>query len=341
MNYLVTLTPLNPFFFGGNKTFGSIAQQEEKKKNREKTNSYLVKSRQFPQQTALLGMIRKEMLIQKGLLTKHVNGEWIDNHKEEEIEAFLGDTNFIFNKEQKFGVLKSLGAVFLMRGDEKFIKKVAIDSFEYNNGLLEKKNPKDENDKYFTSKDNIYDNFVSVNGCKRLKSEAIFEEITQIGIKKFLAQEDKKNAYFKKTSYLLKHNFKFAFYLESDFKLQNSIVSLGAERSMFKLEVKKSSESLEYQDKNGYLTLLSDSYIDIDIKPYCDFAITSEISFRYLNNYFDKKTFKFNKSDKSYNFYEKGSIFINPKPQLIEALNKRHLQKIGYNQYSYTKGENR
>ncbi len=318
MKYLITLTPLAPFFFGGNKTFGTLGDKEK--------SNYLVKSRLFPQQTALLGMIRKEMLVQAGFLTKRVRGEGIDSHLKLKAKELVGETKFIFNQEQSFGELKSLGAVFLMQGEKRYIKKVDIDSYQYSNGLLLNYNPKQD----------IYDNFTSTDNQKKLQVSDIFEEVAQIGIKKMGGDD----AYFKKSSYKLKDKFKFAFFIESDFELQNSKVSLGADGSIFKMEVEQREDDLTYQDKNNYLTLLSDSYIDVNLKDSCEFAITSEITFRYLENKFNNNGNQiFHKSTKSYNFYEKGSIFINPTQELIEALNNKTIQKIGYNKFSYNQGE--
>ena len=78
-----------------------------------------------------------------------------------------------------------------------------------------------------------------------------------------------------------------------------------------------------------YLVLLSDAYIQKDI---AEFAITSEISFAYK-----KIPDRFEKS-KTYYFYEKGSIFINPSDELIEDLNSyENLTQIGYNKYKEIK----
>ena len=315
MNYLVTLKPLKPFFFGGDVTFGKFSNDDER--------NYLVKSRLFPQQTALLGMIRKEILIQAGLLTTKVNGEWVDKEDKEKSKKLIGDTKFKFNQSNDFGVLKRISPVFLQRKNQKFIKKVAIDKYEYQNGLLKNYNPKND----------IYDNFISIDNSKCLKRENIFKEVIQVGNKK----NGGDNSLFKKTSYLLKDNFEFAFYIESDFELKNSFVTLGADKSTFKMEVKQTDEWLEYQDKNGYLTLLSDAYIDTPIKDKCDFAITSEISFGFLENKFKGNKRVFKKSEKTYYLYEKGSVFINPNETLLENLNNKNLQKIGMN--IFTKGE--
>ena len=91
-----------------------------------------------------------------------------------------------------------------------------------------------------------------------------------------------------------------------------------------------------YEDKNGYLTLLSDAYITVPIKENCDFAITSEVSFAHLKNSFKGNKRVCRKSSTKY-LYEKGSIFIDPSPKLLENLRNENLQKIGYN--IYTLGE--
>jgi len=324
MNYLITLTPLKPFFFGGDVTFGKLGDKEG--------GTYLVKSRHFPQPTAILGMIRKEMLIQKGFLTTKIKGEWIDKHLKDKAKNLVGNSKFEFDTKQDFGTLEKISSLFLEKDGKKIIKKVAIDNYEFivdNNKqpLLKNYNPKKD----------IYDNFISTDNSKTFKTEDIFRSVEEVGNSKF----DSENSLFKKTSYTLKHNFKFAFYLESDFELKDAFVTLGGEGSTFKMEVSHSeNNSLEYEDKNNYLTLLSDAYITLALKDNCTFAITSEISFNYLQNKFNENKRTFQKSEQTRFLYEKGSVFIEPSDELLENLNNQNLQKIGLNHYSYTKGAN-
>jgi len=320
MRYKITLTPLEPFIFGGNNTFGKLGDKQ--------SGTYLVHSRQFPQQSAILGMLKKEIMTQDGVLTRKVKGEWVDKYSKTKAKELAGDEKFdIFQKEiQNFGAIKNISPIFLTRNNKDYIKKVAIDKYNYNDGLLVGYNPKED----------IYDNFISLDNSDTKTSNDIFKHIEQTGNKK----GGKDNSLFKKTSYLLKHNFKFAFYLESDFELQNSIITLGADQSKFKLEAIQSDKNLEYKDNNGYLTLLSDSYITISIKDNCDFAITSEISYQSLQN--KKHSIihnEFKKSSKVY-LYEKGSVIINPSDNLINNLNNQNCQQIGYNIYTYNKGQN-
>jgi len=320
MRYLITLKPLTPFFFGGSVTFGKLGDKEN--------STYLVKSRLFPQQTAILGMIRKEYLIQNNLLTKKVNGDWVDKENVEKAKKLVGSESFDMKREVNFGVIEKISPIFLIKQDKKYIKKVNIDSYKYKDGILENYNPKYD----------IYDNFVSTDNKENLKTDEIFKSITKVGIKKSLSNNNE-NSYFKQTFYTLQDNFKFAFYLDTKSELKSSIIQLGADNSMFKMDIKKvaKDEDLTYKDKNGYLVLLSDSCIDTYLKGNCEFAITSEISFSNLKSKIDAKTHKFEKSNKVY-FYERGSVIINPSDKLINHLNKNNLQKIGYNKY--TKGEN-
>jgi CRISPR-associated protein Cmr3 len=326
MRYLITLTPLEPYLFGGDNTFGKLQTDDEKKKEGV-LGTYLVHSRQFPQQSALLGMIRKEIMTQSGTLTRKVRGEWVDPQKKNEALSLVGADKFdIFSSQvQNFGTIKSLEPVFLIQNEDTYIKKVDIDSFSYSEGLLKDYNPKVD----------IYDNFINVKTNKKLSSDDIFKEVEKTANKK----GGEENSLFKKTSYILKDGFKFGFYLECDYKLENSIVTLGADRSSFKLEVKETSNKLDYEDKNAYLTLLSDAYITIALKGNCEFAITSAISYQNLQN--KKHAIKHNEFQKSTKvfLYEKGSVIISPSKNLLDNLNNKNLQKIGYNKFTI-KGQN-
>ena len=318
MKYLVTLSPLEPFLFGGDNTFGKLGD--------EINGTYLVKSRQFPQQSAILGMLKKEIMTQNNLLTRQLKGEWVEPKNKQKAENLVGVEKFdIFSKSiQNFGKIKNISPMFFIKNDEIFIKKVDIDSFDFEDGVLEG----------YKTKIDIYDNFINITTNEKLTSDKIFKPIEKTANKK----GGEENSLFKKTSYLLNDNFKFAFYLDCDCDLKNSIITLGADRSSFKMEVKEDNSTLNYEDKKAYLTLISDAYITLSLKDNCDFAISSEISYQNLQN--QKHAFKhneFKKSDKVY-LYEKGSVIINPSQALIDDLNNKNLQQIGYN--IFTKGKN-
>ena len=59
--YIVSLTPLGKYFFGGDMTF----KVSDKNDYNERYSSYVIQSGQFPQQTSLLGMMRFLLLSNK------------------------------------------------------------------------------------------------------------------------------------------------------------------------------------------------------------------------------------------------------------------------------------
>ena len=322
MRYLITLKALEPFMFGGDQTFGKLGDKE--------AGSYLVKSRMFPQQTAVLGMLRKEMMTQAGLLTRKLRGEWVDPQKKAKAVLLVGKEKFDMRspKVQDLGCIKHIGPVFLLKEGKRYLKKADIDTYPYKDGKLEG----------YDAKKEIYDNFVSPDSEERLTASDIFRPVEQTGNKK----GGEENSLFKKTAYLLKDGFTFAFYAQIDMALKDALVSLGADRSSFMMKVQEAGEaSLDYTDAQGCLTLLSDAYITLPIKEHCRFAVTREISHRNLTGkkYAGRKYDNaLQKSDTLY-LYEKGSVFIEPSAALMEHLKNENLQPIGYNIYTI-KGEN-
>lgn len=81
---------------------------------------------------------------------------------------------------------------------------------------------------------------------------------------------------------MLEKGFSFVFFLECDCEIKGSIITLGADKSSFIMEVESSTQNLDI--KTSHLILLSDSYISLPLEEHCDFAITSEISYQNLTN---------------------------------------------------------
>ena len=319
MRYKITLIPLEPYLFGGDNTYGKIGDKEN--------GTYITNSRYFPQQSAILGMLKKEIMTQSGALTRKIRGEWVKTQKKEEAKKLAGVDKFnIFESTpQKFGSIKNISPIFLQKDGKDIFKVANIKKFQ----------PKKIGDNYllknFTAKDDMFDNYEDKDG-KQFKSVDIFKEVSQTLNQK----EASESSLYKKTSYKLEKGFSFGFYLECDFALKSGIVTLGADRSSFQMEVKLSNESLEF--KSDYLLLLSDAYITVPLKAKesCEFAITSEISYAGIQNDFKGNQKQFKKSDKVY-LYEKGSVIIGAEQRLLDNLNNKNLQQIGYN--IYTKGE--
>jgi len=315
---LITLKPLKPYFFGGEITFSD--------------DSYIAYSRKLPQQTTLLGMLRKTLLLQNHLLTRKRRGYWVDKEKDGLAKKLVGDTSFDITKDFDLGVINRISPLFLIKGDKKYFKKVNLDDFEYKDGILwnvkENKayNPKKEEEElfgYFFSKDS------------KIKESEIFEEVEQIGIQKNSQQD----GYYKKISYNLKDNFEFGFLVEfdeeklnefKDFKIIDDIVELGGERSAFKMKIKDVNNWLEFNEfeKNIFI---SDVYCELPLKENAEFGITKSIPFGYLYTKRVGDTLVFKKNKTIY-IYEKGSWLLAPKDKLLNHIkNFKNLQKIGMN----------
>jgi len=333
--YLITLKPLEPFFFGGEQTFGEG-----------ESVNYFAKSMFFPQQTTLLGMLRKEILIKEGLLTKKIRGEWIDKPLKEKAKKLIGNTKFSLNQDENFknnnfGVIKSISSVFLEKENDFFI--LVKDFFKYD---VEIKEPIVL--KGFTAKDGIDTKFIDIKDFNnQLKFSDVFEEVIQVGNRKIakagksFTSDDKKDGFFKKLSFNLKNRIKFAFLVDSSYnleKLNDNIVFLGADRGKFLINVTQ-KEDINLEDNRvfpfksfSYIILLSDSYLKKPLKELCKFAITSEVTFKFLQNDFTNGKRKLKKSNLYY-FYEKGSIFIDPTESFYKDINKNSLIQIGYNKF--------
>ncbi len=314
---LITLKPLKPYFFGGEITFSD--------------DSYIAYSRKLPQQTTLLGMLRKTLLLQNGLLTRKRRGYWVDKENNNLAKKLVGDTSFDITKSFSLGVIKRISPLFLVKNNKKYFKKLNLDDFEYKDEILwnVKKN------RAYNSKDDyleLWEYFFSKD--ERVKESKIFEEVEQIGIQK----ESNKDGYYKKISYKLK-DFEFGFLVEfdeeklkefKDFTFKDDIVELGGERSAFKMKIVDEKEWLDYSNFKKH-SFISDVYCKMPLKDFADFAITRDIPFGYLYTKREKNKLVFKKNETIY-IYEKGSILFNPSDNLLNHINSfKNLQKIGMN----------
>jgi len=205
MKYLIRLKPLDKFFFGRDQTFGD--------------DNYLAKSHYIPQQTQILGMLRKELLIQQGLLTRKRKGEWVDEHHYEKAKNFVGIERFdiAFTNTPDLGVIKSLSPLFLINQHDKLFyfnaKDCGLQLNSVQNNIPELIFR--DSQKIYKAKDTKKLYTVLMSKDKTYLLNKTFLEDEQVGIKKNRKGGSDDDAFFKKTSYKLK-NFSFAFVLELD-----------------------------------------------------------------------------------------------------------------------------
>lgn len=135
-SYLIKLTPVGKFFFGGDMTFsvgvherpkngGKMTEEEQKQlEYNTRYSSYIIKSEKFPQQTSLLGMLRF-LLLRNSHDLFDVDKNIIKEGKREEIKNLIGEKGFTSsdnddrkeeNPENSFGKIKKISSCFLMKG---------------------------------------------------------------------------------------------------------------------------------------------------------------------------------------------------------------------------------
>lgn len=326
MNYTVTLTPLEPFFFGGERTFGRLGDEQN--------GSYLAHSEYFPSQTALLGMLRKELMIQAGLLTRKIRGEWVDKADKAEAAKLVGNEKFDFSRSdtQDFGVIEEIGPMHLLdeRGN-RYLWRADIDSFKIaeSNGFFKL-------DGYKPKDCDLFGTLIRCDDRKqRCSMSDVFQSVETVGIQK----HEEEDAFFKRQAFRLKKGWSFAFDLKlRDTKLAPSIVTLGADGGRFRLGLKEDLAPIEeiLDLPEGWTLLLGDAKIDEPIEALCDFAVVRAKSHRMLVNkkgVLKKYATRFQKSP-TVRLYGQGTMLYRPKEEaLIEALNLPNLKTIGYNQF--------
>lgn len=341
--YLILFKPLEAFFFGGEVTFGDGI-----------TQNYLVKSNPFPQQTAILGTLRKELLIQKGYLRLKKNGYILDMSKKTEIENLIGPESFdISNGRQKFGVIMGLSPVFLTRegpSGRQFYVQAPMDLLEDGSRLALPEDPifgrsnicwhkKEEIPlmQGYEAKTGIPDQFMDSTGGL-LPLNKVFIPVERIGITKGKEGLTEENAFYKQTAYRLEKGFAFACIADIEEELKSELVFMGADRSAFMIEVEKFTQTFceVFQNINPNpderIVFLSDGLVAQETYELCRFAITQTVSFRNIRS--STGNYSFRKESRLHTFLKRGSVFF-PKDktrgQIKQDLGNLRLQAIGYN----------
>jgi|GEM_PF-2294764 CRISPR-associated protein Cmr3 len=327
MSHTILLEPLEPFFFGGSQTFGRLGD--------ENGGSYLARSEHFPQQSAVLGMLRKELMIQAGLLTRKIRGEWVDYPRKSKALALVGGEKFDFSATapQDFGAIKSIGPLHIRRNGKRYFPRVALEKYGIRPNFDNPKAPLLEG--YNQKEYKLFDYLYGIDDGKWLALDEVFESWESVGNR--LGGEE--NALYRRIAYRFKQEGDaFAFELECEVPLSESIVSLGGDGSRFRLTVTESAPTLSTSLlPNGGLLLLSDCYIPLaEIRSHCRFAVTDEVSHSHLrgNRKSVQKRYGGQRFDKAIprHFYRAGTIFFEPDETLVYTIEaQKNLVKIGYN----------
>lgn len=332
--YFVKLKPLNSFYFGSTKEFGN------------KNEEYFLKSNIYPQQTAVLGMLRKKILEDNELLLPHNKRD--KEHREKE-KKFIGEIKESL-AESSFGMIENISTVQIYVDDIPYI-------FSYRDEY-EKEDKKDkfDDEKVLTSKGEkklyIYNakNFEGKpRNTTKLEKEDILKSTVEVGINSFKRKKsgDEEKAFFKKERYTFYNKdgyFGFYIKLDNNAKLKNGFVQLGDRHSIFFMEVmEKNIENKEYLDNiftiENAIFCLSDFYLeDNDFKKILELSegnLIQNTKFKFISR--NEKNEK--NTSVSQNLISRGSIFLlgeTNKEEILKILDDskyKNFRKIGLNEY--------
>lgn len=338
MKYIIKLKPLAPYFFGGEVTFGDGSNQ-----------NYLVKSNLLPQQSALLGLMRYEVLRRHNLLSYSAD-------KKKKVNELIGSNGFSLggDEDYNFGVIESISPIFITDG-EHYYTPMPMDfqnlvTFESNStnkcsydGTSEKPLPKIKDFSWKTFDSYCY--WVS-NNDEAVEIDKIFHEKEQVGITKNNAKANKEKAFFKQTLISLDEKYQFVFTVEIKdekfYKISESgesiILPFGGNRSMFQMTIKKINDYFDWTNifynlhRDGRLLALGDAYLTNDKRNQCQFIWGMNTPLRYTRAEKDGHNWREpNKSKLLFHLQSRGSVIFADEEHLKKIKSESKFNKVGLN----------
>jgi CRISPR type III-B/RAMP module-associated protein Cmr3 len=329
--YIIKLKPLAPYFFGGEVTFGDGSNQ-----------NYLVKSNVLPQPSALLGLVRYEVLRCNGLLS-------YSSDKKSEVDKLIGSKGFdIESPAEAYGAIKSISPIFITDGNL-YYTPMPMDfnhnvSFNSKNRCCYSQDTTKSTpiiDKFSWKTFETYKYWIG-NNNKKVESDAIFQFIDQVGITKNNANDNKEKAFFKQTLIDFKDNYQFVFTADvddSNFGNDTSvIVPFGGNRSMFEMTIEKIDDNFDWCQifynlhRDGRLLALGDAYLTNDERNVCQFIWGINTPLKYMTRA-ENNGHNWRKPNKSQLFHlqSRGSVIFADEEQLNKIKSESNFNKVGLN----------
>ena len=269
---VVTLAPLEPYFFGSDKTFSFNKSDRTR-------NNYYIRSLESPSPTTILGMVRHELLKQAGHYSpsfQYTESQLADNAR------LIGKESFSLAQSdmQSFGVIQSISAVHLMH-DGSIYWPIPGDHNKSDDSYAPIKLTND-NSVTFSSAACLVPDDVNAVDHKKYSGKALlcvdnnstslvpapFRRSVKIGIGKNTYANgrasvdiERKEMFFKKEYCTLEEGWKFIFMLtlnDDAIELQDSIVTMGQGKSAFAFCVNEISPQVYEEQTTALATTLTD-----------------------------------------------------------------------------------
>lgn len=356
MTYLVTLKPLGNFFFGGETTFADAGESDAK-------GRYFASSEYFPQQTQLLGMLKKYLLNTSGTLRLRVRGEWIGKREPqaryEKALHLAGRTGFNHQGSGDHGIIRSISPIMLHDGKSFWTMAPKDYGLIYEElegvscfGFDDEERPYIPMLKNYSAKAGIKPKLMSSEGSELCSFDTFFTPADQVGIEKAPRGATNDDAFYRKRSYRFaasSHTFAVVVELSESFDFTTSQVLLGGEKSALML----TATPTDFDWRTAFapaitpakavtkITLLCDALLDHEAYALCRFALTQKRAFRTLRSGDTKQAYIYQGKTQKLYFMERGSVlYVSPSDvaTLVAKLTNPTMQAIGYNQYIITQG---
>ena len=344
-SYLVKLSPLEPYFFGGERNF-DFGQVSRKMKQ-----SYFIRSQETPAQTTLLGALRYAVLYANDALIR----DFADAAQKSHAAELVGPKSFSFDERCDFGWIRSISPLFILE-DGHYLVPAPM-----NHKICEKKKNYTPmkithcKDVLLSAEDGLiatdYDakagcaaGWMNVDCGEIICSSDFFEGVVRLGIDTHRAEREDEGGYFKKEYMRLKRG-SFAFFAEMEKVPQRLLdgitVFLGQNKSAFLLRMQarqndvaaRVQQMLESRTDLPYWYALGDCLMN---NSPSGFHIARTRLFRHLTTSADNRYYhRYNKTETLYRLVEGGSVFYGPEPEDAKDV---VCNKIGMNHFIYVGG---
>ena len=370
---LLQLTPLKPFFFGKESVF---------------TNTNYAKSEYFPQQTQIAGALRLYWMEQNNLMRVQKDGKYVPYEKKYKATKLVGNAGSLdFNQNSDLGAIKKISPMFIIQSQNGYIKDalfqipsdvvqkecqniiakpnsttiasskpvVILEDYNVKEGFLDGLGGND-----------FWENYINFNTLPTIHAHnTIYKPYNQAGIALDNNRQTKEGMFYTKKSYLLHKNYTFGILVHIDDNilkkedletLEDGIISMGADSSMFSLKVLEIPKIIEKHpilltiqnsslEKGTKIVLLSDSILTQSIHKESYFQIVpNKVPFKMMQskevnkNSLNSISIEPKEHKSSYSktkeklLIPKGSIYyFKTSNQLEEA--KCAYRKMGFNQF--------
>lgn len=336
---LITLTPMEPYFLGGEKIFPFG--------NRESVKApYFIRSLSEPSQSTLLGVIRYALLERAGLI--RANFEYTPEETRE-IQAMVGKSSFEIGSAERYQKIIGIGPLFWLDKQGKEHIRLPMNHKNGEASYTPMRPPDETNRKQvlasfpeiavspeeYDVKKGLAEGFLRLDDGAVIPNDTVFaKEVVRVGIRKRTnSSETLEEGFFKRVYYHLNtaEGWRFAFHLlvDDDVSIDKpSLVHLGQKKSMFRMRCESSEEISEgiagqplindvekmaYTGNRAYVAL-SDCYTAKPLSKTCRCAITSTRTFRSLVTKYRPEDGKFysklSRTPDVVRVYKAGSIFF-------------------------------